>query len=188
MRILRNGVALLLAAALALAVAACGKQPDDTLKARFTALSETDLIEQILADPAGHQDEIASFGLDDFMTKFGEADAYRSYMVQIDVQNQNNFDVEVLNLQMDVAKQGTGDVYFAALAESMPIGLPAKYSGGEALYYTVIASTLLSKEQILQTLGEMGITCVYMKGSEAPDMDAEIDPSQLSTSVILYEG
>ena len=99
MRILRNGVALLLAAALALAVAACGKQPDDTLKARFTALSETDLIEQILADPAGHQDEIASFGLDDFMTKFGEADAYRSYMVQIDVQNQNNFDVEVLNLQ-----------------------------------------------------------------------------------------
>ena len=70
----------------------------------------------------------------------------------------------------------------------MPIGLPAKYSGGEALYYTVIASTLLSKEQILQTLGEMGITCVYMKGSEAPDMDAEIDPSQLSTSVILYEG
>lgn len=188
MRIIRNGVALLLAVTLALTAAACGKQAGDSLKARFSVLFENDTLEQIMEDPASHQDEIAGFGLDDFAGTFAEVDAYRSYTVEISVQNDNDYDVELLNLQMDTKKQGTNNVWFAAMAESMPVGLPAKYTGDEALYYTVIASALLSKEEILRTLGEMGISCVYMKGSEAPDMDAGIDPSLLSTSVILYEG
>lgn len=188
MRIIRNGAALLLAVVLALTAAACGKQTGDTLKARFSVLFENDTLEQIMEDPAQHQNEIDAFGLDDFETVFAEENAYRSYTVEISVQNGNDYDVELLNLQMDIKKQGTGDVYFGALAESMPVGLPAHYSGDEVLYYTVIASTLLSKEEILQTLGEMEISCVYMKGSEAPEMEEAIDPSLLSTSVILYEG
>lgn len=190
MKQVRNGVALLLAAVLALTLAACGKQKqaDDTLKARFAALIETDAIEQMLADPAQYADEIAAYGLDDFAATFAKPDAFRSYTVEISVQNTNDFAVQVLNVQMDTAKQGANGVWFSALSESAATGLPAQYTGDEALYYYAIADAALSKADVLQRLGEMGISCVYVKGGEAPDMDAQLDPADLYTSAVLYEG
>lgn len=190
MKWLRNGAALLLAAVLILTIAACGKQKqaDDALKARFAALIETDAIEQMLADPAGHADEIAAYGLDDFAATFADADTFRSYTVEISVQNTNDFAVQLINVQMDTDKQGANGVWFSALSEAAPTGLPANYAGDEAVYYYAIASAALSKEDVLRTLGEMGISCVYVKGSEAPDMDAQIDPADLYTSAVLYEG
>ena len=73
------------------------------------------------------------------------------------------------------------------LSEAMPMGLPAQYTSDVAMYFYAIADALMSKEDVLRTLGDMGITCVYMKGSEAPDMDEQIDPADLYTSVILFE-
>lgn len=189
MKAIRNGVALLLAAAVALSLAACGKQkPTDALKARVAALYETDALAEIMEDPAQHEDEMAAYGLEDFRKTFADTDAFRSYTVEISVQNTNDFDVQILNLQMETAQQGKNGVYFAALSESAPMGLPAGYDGDEALYYYAIADALLSKEDVMKRLGEMGISCVYMKGGEAPEPDAEIDPALLFTSSVLYEG
>ena len=158
------------------------------MKARFTALIETDALERIMADPAQHEDEMAGYGLDDFRKTFADENEFRSYTVEISVQNLNDYAVQVVNLEMDTAKQGQNGVWFAALTETDPLGLPAGYTGDEALYSYVIADALLSKEEVLQRLGEMGISCVYMQGSETPDEDAQIDPSLLYTSDILYEG
>ena len=189
MRYFRNGVALLLAVTLALALAACGKQKqaNDALKARFAALYETDALPEMLADPTLHAAEIEAYGLDDFAKTFADTDAFRSYTVEISVQNTNDFAVQLLNLQTDTKKQGVSGVWFAPLSEAMPMGLPAQYTGDEAMYFYAIADALMSKEDVLRTLGDMGITCVYMKGSEAPDMDEQIDPADLYTSVILFE-
>ena len=74
------------------------------------------------------------------------------------------------------------------VSEIAPVGLPANYTGDEALYFYAIADASLAREDVLKTLGEMGISCVYMKGGEAPDADAELDPALVSVSDILYEG
>ncbi len=105
---IRSGVALLLAAVLALTLCACGKQKqsDDALQARFAALYETDALAEMLAQPAQYEAEIAGYGLDDFAKVFADADAFRSYTVEISVQNTNDFAVQVLNLQMETKKQG----------------------------------------------------------------------------------
>ena len=188
MKALRKGVALLLAAALMLTFAACGKkQADDTLHARFAALYETDALAEMLEDPAQAAAQIEGYGLDDFAKTFAKTDAFRSYTVEISVQNTNDFAVQLLNLQMDAQKQGANGVWFSTLSEAMPMGLPAQYTGDEAMYYYAIADATLSKEDVLHRLGEMGISCVYMKGSEAPDMDADLDQADLSASVILFE-
>ncbi len=188
MRTMRNGVALLLAAALALMLAACGKSTNDSLHARFSALYESDALQQMLDDPDGHAAEIAAYGVEDFAATFANADAFRSYTVEIRVQNTNGFSVQLTNVQAQTEKQGKNGVWFSALDEAAMVGLPADYSGDETLYCYAIADASLSKEDVLRTLGEMGVSCVYMKGSEAPDMDAKIDPALLHTSVILYEG
>lgn len=192
MRMIKCCAALFLCVALTLAFAACGgktaQTADDSLQARFAALYETDALSEIMEDPEAHADEIAAYGLDDFAQTFADTDAFRSYTVEISVQNTNAFAVELLNVQMETQQQGKNGVYFSALSKTAAIGLPAQYTGDEAMYYYVIANALLSKDDVLRTLGEMGISCVYMKGSEAPDMDAQIDPSLLFSGVILYEG
>ncbi len=191
MKQIKTCVALLLAAALALTLAACaGKagKTNDSLKARFSKLYESDTLAEMLADPAQHESEIAAYGLDDFAGTFKSADAFRSYTVEISVQNLNDFDVQVMNLQMKTENQGKNGVWFSVLNEGPVMGLPAQYAGDEALYYYAIADASLSREEVLQRLGEMGISCVYVKGSEAPDADAQIDPSMLYTCEVLYEG
>ncbi len=191
MRNIKKCLALLLAVTLTLALAACGGtqsgKTNGALKARFSALYESDTLADMIADPAQYEDEIAAYGLDDFAGTFANADAFRTYTVEISLQNDNDFDVQVLNLQMDTQKQGENGVWFSALSETMPIGLPAKYTGNETLFYYAIADAKLSREDVLKTLGEMGISCVYMKGGEAPDMEETIDPSLLYTDSVLYE-
>ncbi len=185
---LRSGVALVLAAVLALTLGACGKQKqsDDALQARFAALYETDALAEMLADPAQYEAEIAGYGLDDFTKVFADADAFRSYTVEISVQNTNDFAVQVLNLQMETKKQGAKGVWFSTLTQAMPMGLPAQYTGDEAMYFYAIADAAMSKEDVLQRLGDMGVSCVYVKGNEAPDADAKLDPANLYTSAVLY--
>ena len=157
------------------------------MKARFSALYETDALAEMLAEPEQHADEIAAYGLDDFAQTFVNADAFRSYTVEISVQNTNAFAVQLLNTQMDMKKQGENGVWFASMSETMTMGLPEQYTGDEALYAYAIADASLSKDDVLRALGEMGISCVYMQGSEAPDMETQPDPADLYTSVILFE-
>ena len=181
-------IALLLAVTLALALAACGGNSGKeapALKARFTSLIETDAIEEIMADPAQHADEIAAYGLDDFAKTFAQVDTFRSYTVEISLQNESDSAVQVMSVQMETENQGKDGVWFAAGNESAAIGLPAHYTGDEALYYYVIATAALSRDDVLRKLGEMGISCVYLEGNEAPDMNAQIDPALLHTAEIL---
>lgn len=189
MKHLKKSVALLLALTFVLALAACGGKADsktnDSLKARFTNLYESDALADMLTDPAQYEDKIAAYGVDDFAKTFANADAFRSYTVEISVQNANDFDVQVLSVQMETEKQGKDGVWFSALTDAETIGLPAQYDGDEALFCYAIADASLSKQDVLQKLGEMGISCVYMKGSEAPDMGTQIDPALLFTSSVL---
>ena len=180
---------LFLAAALLLALAACGGKAgksNNALQARFTALYESDALADMLAQPDQYAEDIAAYALEDFAGTFADADGFRSYTVEIGLKNANDFDVQILNVQMDAKNQGKDGVWFSTLNEAGTIGLPAQYDGDEAMYYYAIADAALSKEDVLRTLGGMGITCVYMQGSEAPDLDAQPDPALLFTGDILY--
>ncbi|MBQ7543267.1 MAG: hypothetical protein IJT44_13355 [Clostridia bacterium] len=188
MRHLHRAAALALTVCMLFAFASCGKT-QDSLHARFAVLYQTDLLKTYLQDPQTYADQIAGYALEDFAQTFADADAFRLYSVEVTLQNTNDYAVDILNLQMPADKQGTDGVYFSTYSANGIVGLPAGFTGEQSVFFQAIAASSLSMQDVLKTLGKMGVECVFADAAaNAEDEAPQIDPSALHVSSILYEG
>ena len=186
MQTLRKTTAVLLAVCMLLILASCGKK-NDSLHARFSMLYETDVLSDYLGDPQTYADQIAGYMVDDFAGTFADADNFRIYSVEIKISNTNDYAIEMLNLQMDTGEQGKNGVWFSLYADGSTIGLPADFTSEECIYYQAIADASLTQQDVLETLGKMHIECLFADAAVDTDDPAQLDPSNLKVSSILYE-
>lgn len=183
---MRKVLAFFLAAALVFSLSACGKTPD-TLGARFQALYLTDFPQEYLDAPDDYADEIAGFGLDDFAEAFADPTAFRCYNAEIAVSNANDYAVQILGLKADSKNNGKNGVYFSVYDGGVSLGLPARFDGTQTVYYKVIAEKSLSMDEVLETLGKLGVRCVYVNAETGIEELTEVtDESLLMESPITY--
>ena len=186
MKPIRTITSLLLAVCMLLSFASCGAK-NDSMHARFSKLYEADTLGDYLKDPQTYADQIDGYMLDDFAATFKETDKYRIYSVEIRLNNTNDYAIEMLNLQMDTAKQGKNGVWFSLYADGSTIGLPANFTDNECVYYQAIADASLSKQEVLEALGKMHIECVFVDAAVDTDDMEHLDPAALHVSSVLYE-
>lgn len=186
MKPIRTITSLLLAVCMLMSFASCGAK-DDSMHARFSKLYETDVLSDYIDDPQTYADQISGYMLDDFAGTFKNVDNFRIYSVEIQLNNNNEYAIEMLNLQMDTAKQGKNGVWFSLYADGSTIGLPANFTGNECIYYQAIADASLSQQDVLETLGKMHIECLFVDAAVDTDDVEHLDPAALHVSSILYE-
>ena len=155
--------ALLLALCLVFSLAACGGKADkDALHARYTVLYRDDFLKDYLADPEGNAAQIASFGAENFAETFADPDAFHCYNAEITVGNGNDFAVSLLEVAVDAKNVGKNGVYLGTLGDGVTIGLPAHFSGDNAMYYQVIAPASMTDEQVLDALAAQKAVVRYV--------------------------
>ena len=188
MWMMKRCVALLLALCLVCSLAACGSKADDTLHARYAVLYRTDFLQDYLDDPEANAEQIASFGADDFAGTFADPDAFHCYNAEIAVGNDNDFAVSLLAVHVEPKNVGKGGVYLSTLGDGVTVGLPAHFSGDNAMYYQVIADASLSDEEVLQALSAQNAVIQYVDSVSGADTLEEAAEAQaeIMQSVISY--
>ena len=190
MQILKRILAVGLALCLFTALAGCGGKADrDALHARFAVLYRTDFLQDYLADPEGNAAEIASFGVGDFAATFADPDAFHCYNAEIAVGNDNDYGVSILAMQVDKNAVGKGGVWLSTLGDGASVGLPAHFSGDNAMYYAVIADANLSDEQVLEALSAQGVKLLYVDAASGADTleEAKEADAAVLESIISYD-
>ena len=186
MRIMQRTLAAALAVCLLCVLCACGGGKD-ALDARFVTLYKSEFPTEYLEDNETYASEIAGFHLKDFNGTFHEFQSFKTYSVEITIANDFDYAVDVFGLQIPEKNVGKNGVYFSTYDDGATIGVPGSRSGEQTVYYLVVAEASLSEEEVMETLGEMQISCIYADAAEAIDMyDPEADLSGLRQSVIRY--
>ena len=189
MTVFKRCTTILLSLALMVSLASCGKTGSDTLHARYAVLYRTDFLQDFLSDPEANAEQIAAFGVDDFTAVFADPDAFHCYNAEIAVGNDNDFGVSLLALHVDPKNVGKGGVYLSTLGDGVTVGLPAHFSGDNAMYYQVIADASLSDEEVLQALSAQKAVMQYVDSASGADTLEEATEAQaeIMQSVISYE-
>lgn len=189
MRIMQRFFAAALAVCLLCALCACGGK-EDALNARFNKLYLTEFPTEYLEDNQMYADEIAGFHVEDFNGTFHEFQKFKTYTVEINITNGNSYAVDVFDVQIPQKSVGKNGVYFSTAGDGATLGIPANNTSEQTVYYMVVADADLSEEEVLQTLGNMKITCVFADASAGIDMsDPDLDSAtlkELQQSVIRY--
>ena len=186
--VLKRSLSFALALCLLFALAACGGKADDTLHARYAVLYRTDFLQDYLADPEGNKADIASFGVEDFAGTFADTEAFHCYNAELTVGNGNDFAVSLLELHVDAKNVGKGGVWLGTIGDGVTVGLPAHFSGDNAMYYQVIADASLSDEEVLEALSDQNAVIRYVDsicGADTIEEAAEAN-AQILESIVSY--
>ena len=190
MTVFKKGAALLLALLIVCSFAACGtKQDKDALHARYAVLYRTDFLKDDLADPEANAAQIASFGVDDFASVFADPDAFHCYNAEISVANGNDFAVSLLDLYVEEKNVGKDGVYIGMLGDGVTVGLPAHFSGDNAMYYQVIAPASMTDEEVLEALSAQKAVIRYADSIYDADSieEARDSGAQIFESIVSYD-
>ena len=188
---MKKTAALFLALLLTVSLAACGGRSvdADALHARFAVLYRADFPQEYLDAPEENAAVIEAFGVEDFASTFADTSKFHCYNAEIQVQNGNDFSVSLLGLHVEPKDVGKGGVYINMLGDGVSVGMPANFTGDNAVYYQVLADASLSDEQVLQALADMQVKIRYVDAStgvETPE-EAEAASSQILESTILVD-
>ncbi|MCL2509312.1 MAG: hypothetical protein FWF05_09070 [Oscillospiraceae bacterium] len=121
----------------------------------------------------------------EFKAKFVDNyDKWTGNVLEIKLTNKNDFEVDVLGL--DVKKNGSKKVYVSKALDATSFGIPANYDGETTVYVMVLAESSLGTEsEILDQIKKMDIKVIYAdKAAHAESLD-EAKPADLKYDTIV---
>lgn len=186
MKIFKKLTAVILSAVLILTFASCSEQAQEksqnTLNATAGTLMHNEFLESYREDPDANAGKIVGFGYtaDEFKDKFVDNGSWKTFNLKIEFGNDNDFGITVFGI--DVAENGKKGVFISTASDAV-IGLPAKFTAKQDMYCRVIADSALSENDIIKTLGDMGIQLLYVNAASGAEELSEVELGEL-----LYSG